>query len=66
MSKSVTVSYSVTYDLSVGDIAEEYLEQLGDHDDTASQRAWFAIDRFIGHDNLTLFDTEAQLTIEER
>lgn len=66
MSKQVTVTYSVTYDLSKGEIADEYLEQLDDHEDTPGQRSWFAIDRFIGHHNLALFDNQASLHIEEK
>lgn len=65
MSKQVTVTYTVTYDLSKGEIANEYLEQLGDHEDTTGQRKWFAIDRFIGHHNLALFDPLAKITVEE-
>lgn len=66
MSKTVTVTYSVTYDLSKGEEAEEYLEQLGDYQDTKSQREWFVIDRFVGHDNLQLFDRKATLTVKEK
>ena len=66
MSKQVTVTYSVTYDLSKGEIADEYREQLHDHRDTKGQRKWFAIDRFIGHDNLKLFDRKAKLQVAER
>lgn len=65
MSRKVTVTYSVTYDLRDGEIADEYFEQLGDYRDNKSQREWFAIDRFIGHDNLRLFDRKAKLTIKE-
>lgn len=65
MSRKVTVTYSVTYDLSKGEVAKEYLEQLNDYRDTKSQRKWFAIDRFIGHDNLRLFDRKAKLKVTE-
>lgn len=65
MSKKVTVTYSVTYDLSKGEIADEYREQLDDYSDSKAQRRWFAIDRFIGEDNLALFDKKAKLQVEE-
>ena len=66
MSRQITLTYSVTYDLSKGEVAEEYREQLNDYKDTKGQRKWFAIDRFIGHDNLKLFDRKAKLQIIER
>ena len=66
MSRQVTITYSVTYDLSKGEVAEEYREQLFDHRDTKGQRKWFAIDRFIGHDNLRLFDRKAKLEVSEQ
>lgn len=65
MSKKVTVTYSVTYDLSQGEMADEYREQLDDYNDSKAQRRWFAIDRFIGEDNLALFDKKAKLQVEE-
>ena len=65
MSKQVTITYSITYDLRQGEVAEEYLDQLGDYEDTVGQRSWFAIDRFIGHHNLALFDSQATLHLEE-
>jgi hypothetical protein len=65
MGKQVTLTYSITYDLREGEVADEYREQLNDYEDTASQRAWFAIDRFIGHDNLALFDKQATLIVTE-
>jgi hypothetical protein len=66
MSKKVTITYTVTYDLRKGKIADEYKEQLGDYNDTQRQRRWFAIDRFIGHDNIQLFDRRAKLTVKEK
>lgn len=65
MSKKVTVTYSVTYDLGKGAVAREYRQQLNDYRDTKSQREWFVIDRFIGHDNLRLFDKKAKLKVTE-
>jgi hypothetical protein len=65
MSKKVTITYSVTYDLGKGAVAREYLEQLNDYPDSKSQREWFVIDRFIGHDNLRLFDKKAKLKVTE-
>lgn len=65
MSKKVTLTYKVTYDLTQPELLEEYLEQLHGHDDTEGQRTWFAIDRFIGHDNLRLFDKTAELFVSE-
>ena len=50
MSKKVKVSIEVTYDF-VDELLAEYLEQLGDHRNTSTQRAWFAIDRMIGDQN---------------
>lgn len=65
MRKKVTVTYTVTYDLRKGKIADEYKEQLGDYNDTQRQRRWFVIDRFIGHNNIQLFDRKAKLTVKE-
>jgi hypothetical protein len=65
MSKKVTVTYTVTYDLSKGEIADEYNQQLNDYRDNKDQRTWFAIDRFVGHDNLHLFDRKAKLKVTE-
>ncbi|CAB4129711.1 hypothetical protein UFOVP115_95 [uncultured Caudovirales phage] len=63
MSK-VTVTYTVTYDLK-GKLREEYLDQLEGYKDSKARRKWFAIDRFIGHHNLELFDKKAKLTVTE-
>lgn len=65
MGRKVTVTYKVTYDLTQGDLAQEYLEYIDDYRDNKANRKWFAIDRFIGHHNLWLFDKRAKLTIEE-
>lgn len=65
MSKKVTVSVLVTYDFA-GELFEEYLEQLHGNEDTASQREWFAIDRFIGHHNLYLLDKKAEFQVIEK
>lgn len=65
MSRKVTVTYTVTYDLRKGDVGREYVESLGDYRDNKGQREWFVIDRFIGHDNLKLFDPKAKLRITE-
>jgi hypothetical protein len=65
MSKKVTVTYTVTYDLRSGKIAKEYQEYLDDYKDTKGNRVWFVIDRFIGHHNLWLFDKKAKLKIQE-
>lgn len=65
MSRKVTVTYTVTYDLSKGALAQEYLEYIDDYRDNKANRKWFAIDRFIGHHNLWLFDKKAKLTIKE-
>lgn len=62
--KQVSVTFSVTYDF-VDELLEEYLEQLNDYSDTPSQREWFVIDRFVGHDNLRLFDKQAKLAVKE-
>lgn len=65
MSK-VTVTYTITYDLSPKSKAgREYLAWLDDYKDTKNNRKWFVIDRFIGHHNLGLFDKKAKLTIKE-
>ena len=64
MPKRITLTYSVTYTFK-GDLLKEYEEQLHGHRDTKSQRKWFAIDRFIGHDNLRLFDRKGKLKIHE-
>lgn len=65
MSK-VTVTYTVTYNLgNKSSTGHEYREWLDDDKDTKSNRKWFAIDRFIGHDNLALFDKKAKLTVTE-
>jgi hypothetical protein len=65
MSRKVTVTYTVTYDLRKGNLAEEYKESLEDYRDHKNQRKWFVIDRFVGHDNLKLFDPKAKLRITE-
>ncbi len=65
MSRLVTVTYSVTYDLREGEVADEYREQLDSYRDNKGQRKWFVIDRFVGHDNLALFDKQGKLTITE-
>jgi hypothetical protein len=65
MSRIVTVTYSVTYDLSQGEIADEYYESRHDRRDSKDQRKWFVIDRFVGHHNLPLFDKKAKFTITE-
>ena len=57
MGRKVTVSLEITYDFR-GELLEDYLEQLGDHRDTKSQRAWFAIDRMIGLNNLDTLTSE--------
>lgn len=65
MSKKVTVTYQVTYDLSQGKVADEYHEWLDDYRDSKDRRKWFVIDRFVGHHNLALFDRKAKLTVKE-
>lgn len=65
MSKQVTVTYTVTYDLSEGDIAQQYREWRDDYRDSKERRKWFAIDRSIGHHNLRLFDLAGKLTVKE-
>ena len=62
----VTVTYTVTYNLSnKSSTGREYQEWLDEDKDTKSTRKWFAIDRFIGHHNLELFDKKAKLTVSE-
>jgi hypothetical protein len=71
MGRKVTVSLEVTYDFK-GELLEDYLEQLGDHRDTKSQRKWFAIDRFIGLSNLdtllseNIIDRNAKVKVLEK
>lgn len=65
MSKKVTVTFQVTYDLRFGKTRKEYLAWLDDYKDTKSQRKWFVIDRFVGHHNLPLFDKKAKMTVKE-
>jgi hypothetical protein len=65
MSKKVTVTYTITYDFTQGEIAEDYLEQLMDYEDTKEQRKWYALDLFIGEDNMELIDKAATLTVTE-
>lgn len=62
--RKVLVRYEITYEFS-GDLLEEYYAQLDDYPDTATQREWFVIDRFIGHENLRRFDKNATLKVEE-
>ena len=62
--KQISVTFTVTYDFK-DELLAEYLEQLNDYPDNFEHREWFAIDRFVGHHNLTLFDQEAKLTIQE-
>ena len=62
----VTVTYTVTYNLSPkSSVGREYLEQLNDYKDSKAQRKWFAIDRFVGHEYMSLFDKRAKLTVTE-
>ncbi len=65
MSRKVTVTYTVTYDLRKGEARRDYLEWLDDYRNNKRQREWFVIDRFVGHDNLKLFDPKAKLRITE-
>jgi hypothetical protein len=65
MSKQVTITYEITYDLTDGEIAKEYREWRDDYRDSKERRKWFVIDRFVGHHNLPLFDRKAQLKVEE-
>lgn len=65
MSK-ITVTYTITYDLGPrSSTGREYLEWLDDSKNTKGSRKWFVIDRFIGHDNLPLFDKKAKLSVKE-
>jgi len=62
----VTITYRVTYNLDPkSSVGREYRQWLDDDRDTKASRKWFAIDRFIGHDNFKLFDKKAKLTIKE-
>lgn len=61
----ITVTLSITYDLSNDELYQEYQEQLGDYSDTPGQREWFVIDQFIGHQNLVFLDKRAKLRVEE-
>jgi len=65
MSKKITVTITATYDLTEGEIADEYREQLMDYRDSKSQRKWFAIDRFIGEENLDNLDPASKLVVTE-
>lgn len=65
MGKKITITYQVTYNLT-GKTQQEYLEWLDDNKDTKKSRRWWAIDRFIGHHNLPLFDKKAKIKIEEK
>jgi hypothetical protein len=66
MSKKVTVTYTITYNLSSkSQSGREYLEWLDGDKDAKNLRKWFVIDRFIGHDNLWRFDRNAKLTVTE-
>ena len=64
MTKKLTVTFKASYKFE-GALLEEYLEQLHGHDDTLSQRQWFVVDRFVGHDNLRLFDLSARMSVDE-
>jgi hypothetical protein len=70
MGKKVTVSLEITYDFR-GELLRDYLIWLDDHRDTKSARQWFAIDLFIGHDNLdkllseNIIDSKAKVKIKE-
>ncbi len=65
MSRKVTVTYTVTYDLRKGDVGRDYVEWLDGYRANKGLRSWFVIDRFVGHDNLQLFDLKAKLRITE-
>lgn len=65
MSRKVTITYTATYDLSKGEIADEYKQFLDSYRDSRSRREWFAVDRMIGHHNLDKFDPAAKITYKE-
>jgi hypothetical protein len=60
MARKIKISFSVEYKLT-GKLEKEYREWLDDHPNSAKARRWFAIDRFVGHHNLELFDKAAHL-----
>ena len=64
MNKKLSINYSITYNFK-GQLLKDYLDWLDDYEDTKAARKWFAIDRFIGHDNLALFDSKGKLAIKE-
>jgi hypothetical protein len=65
MSRKITVTYTVTYDLRKDDLAQEYMQYVDSYRDNKANRKWFAIDRFVGHNNLRLFDKKAKLQVTE-
>lgn len=64
MTKRVTVNFKAVYEFK-GELLKEYREQLHGHNDTLAQRQWFVVDRFVGHENLRLFDLDARMSVDE-
>jgi hypothetical protein len=58
----VTINISITYQFK-GQFLEDYLGQLGDYEDTISQREWFAIDQLIGEEALSKLDKQHKLSV---
>lgn len=63
--KKIEVTFQVVYDFSNREFLKEYKGWLDDDVDSFENRQWFAIDRFVGHHNLPLFDDKAILKVEE-
>lgn len=72
MGRKVTVSLTVTYDFGNRKLREEFLDWVGDENDTRSMRRWFAIDRAFGHNNIetmlaeNIFDPKVRVKVEEK
>ena len=63
--KKISVTFQIVYDFEEPSLLKEYKGWLDDSVDCFENRQWFAIDRFIGHHNMPLFDEKAILKVEE-
>ncbi len=61
MKARVTISLDIEF---TGDVLDEYLEQLNDHEDTLSQRRWFALDYLISEADMGRMHRDAQADVE--
>lgn len=61
MKTRVTISLDVDF---TGDVLEEYLQQLNDHEDSLAQRRWFALDYLISEADMGRMHPDARADVE--